>query len=74
MCYLHDVHEMNAHKADHFYLSVRIIQLDNRWTDLDEIWYGRFAIRDYPKIVLFNFLQSVIQTWRKNKLVRWDRH
>jgi hypothetical protein len=33
-------------------LSVRIIQLKNCWTDLDEIWYERCAIGDYPKIVL----------------------
>jgi hypothetical protein len=38
---LHDVHEMNTSRADHVCLSVRMIQLENRWTDLDEIWYGR---------------------------------
>jgi hypothetical protein len=37
-------------------LSVRMIQLENRWTDLDGIWYGRYAIGIYPKIVIFNFL------------------
>jgi hypothetical protein len=30
-----------------------MIQLENRWPDLDEIWYGLYAIGDYPKIVLF---------------------
>jgi hypothetical protein len=54
---LHDAHEMNAYRAGHVCLSVRMIQLDNRWTDVDEIWYGRYATGDYPKIVLFNFLQ-----------------
>jgi hypothetical protein len=39
-----------------------MIQLDNRWTDLDEIWYGRYAIGDDPKIN-FNFIQQVIPTW-----------
>jgi hypothetical protein len=34
-------------------LSVRTIQL-NRWTDLDETWYGRYAIRVYSKIVFLN--------------------
>jgi hypothetical protein len=34
-----------------------MIQFENRWTDLDEIWYGLYAIGDYPKIVLLNFLQ-----------------
>jgi hypothetical protein len=70
---LHDVHEMNAHRAGHVCLSVRMIQLENRWTDLDEIWYGYYAIGDYPEIVLLSFLKSVIRTWRTNKLVRWDR-
>jgi hypothetical protein len=71
---LHNVHEMNANRADHVCLSVRMIQLDNLWTDLDEIWNGYYAIGIFPKIVLFNFLQSIIPTWRTNKLVRWDRH
>jgi hypothetical protein len=53
---LHDVHETNACRAGHVCLSVRMIQLESRWTDLDEIWYGRHAIGDYPKIVLYNFL------------------
>jgi hypothetical protein len=71
---LHDVHEMNAKRAGNVCLSVRMIQLENRWTDLDEICYGRYATGDYAKIVLFDFLQKVIPTWRMNKLVRWDRH
>jgi hypothetical protein len=71
---LHDVHEMNAYRAEHLSLSVRMIQFENRSTDLNEIWYGCCAFGIYPKIVLFNFLQSVIPTWRTNKLVRWNRH
>jgi hypothetical protein len=38
-------------------LSVRMIELENHWTDWDEIWYGGCAIGDYPKIVLLNFLK-----------------
>jgi hypothetical protein len=53
---------------------VRTIKIENRWTDLDEIWYGCYAIGKYPKIVLYDFLQSVIPTWRANKLVRWYLH
>jgi hypothetical protein len=52
-----DVYEMNEYRAGHVCLSVRMIQLENSWTDLDEIWYGRYAIGDYPKIILFNFIQ-----------------
>jgi hypothetical protein len=32
-----------------------MIQIENRWTDLDNIWYGRNAIGYYPKIVLYNY-------------------
>jgi hypothetical protein len=52
---LHDVHEMNAYRADHVRLSVRMIQLENRCTDLDEICQGRYAVGVHPKIVLDNF-------------------
>jgi hypothetical protein len=34
---LHEVHAANAYKADHVWLSVRMIQLESLWTDLDEI-------------------------------------
>jgi hypothetical protein len=54
---LHDLHEVKAYRAGHVCLFVCMIQLENRWMDLDEIWYGHYAIGDYPKIVLFNFLQ-----------------
>jgi hypothetical protein len=46
-----------------------MIQLENQM-DLDEIWYGHYAIGEYPKIILFNFLQLAIPTWQINKLVR----
>jgi hypothetical protein len=54
--------------------SVNIVYLENRWTDLDETWYGRYAIDGFPKLVLSGFLHSVIPTWRSNELVSWDRH
>jgi hypothetical protein len=41
---LQDVHEMDAYRGGHVCLSVRMIQLENRWTGLYEIWYGRYAI------------------------------
>jgi hypothetical protein len=43
---LHDVRDMDAYRADHVCLSIRMIQLKNHWTDLDEIWYGRYTIGD----------------------------
>jgi hypothetical protein len=45
---LQDVHEMNAYRAGHVDLSVHMIQLENCWMDLDEIWYGSYTIGDYP--------------------------
>jgi hypothetical protein len=53
---LHDVHQMSAYGADHIFLSVRllfrVIELENLWTDLDEIWYGHNVIGGYQKLVL----------------------
>jgi hypothetical protein len=57
----HDVHKMNAYRAGHASLSVCVIQLDSRYTDSKEIWYGRHAIGNYSKTVIYNFLQSVIK-------------
>jgi hypothetical protein len=37
MCSLHDVYEMTAYRLT---LSVRMIQLENRWPDLDDILCG----------------------------------
>lgn len=36
------------------------IQLKNGWTGFHEIWCGRYAIRVYSKIVIFNFLQLMV--------------
>lgn len=63
MHFLHDVHEMNACRSAMsvrpcIRISVLMIQLQNHWTDLDEIWYGLYIIGVYPKIVVLNFLQS----------------
>jgi hypothetical protein len=55
MSSLHDAHEINVYRTVHVCLSVRMIQLENWWTDLDAIWYGRYVTGDYPKIVLFKF-------------------
>jgi hypothetical protein len=55
---LHDVHKINSYRAGHVCLSVRMIRQENRLTDLDEIWYGRYAIVVCPKIVFPNVLQS----------------
>jgi hypothetical protein len=36
-----------------------------------EIWYERYATGDNYKLILLNFLQSVIPTWRVLDVVRW---
>jgi hypothetical protein len=41
-------------------------KLENHWINLEKIWYGRYSIGVCPKIVLFNFLQSVTPTWHTN--------
>jgi hypothetical protein len=69
VCSLRDVQEMRACRADHVCLSVYVFE--NRWTDLDEIWYGHYDIGVYSKIVLSDFLQSVVSTLWTNGLLRW---
>jgi hypothetical protein len=63
---LHDVEEMNGCKADHVCLSsclyAFLIQLQNRWTDLDYIWFGGYSTGGYRKIILINFLRWLIPT------------
>jgi hypothetical protein len=49
-------------------------QLRNRWTYLNEIRMDVISSEVYHNIVLFNSLQSIITTWRKNKFVRWDQN
>jgi hypothetical protein len=65
--------EVNAHTAGRVCLPVSpsagMIQLKKCWADLDKISHGLYAICVYPKIVLFEFLQLVILTWRTNKPV-----
>jgi hypothetical protein len=65
---------MNTYAAGRFCPSDRMIQLENNWADLDEIWCGRYAIGDCYDNVLYNFLQAVILAWRTSKFVKWDRH
>jgi hypothetical protein len=50
-------------------LSGRMIQLENRFTDSDKIWCGHYAIGDCCKIVLFNFLQSMMSALLTDGLV-----
>jgi hypothetical protein len=40
--------------------------------DFNEIWYGRYAMGDYSKIIVCNFPYSVIPTWRLLEVVRWS--
>jgi hypothetical protein len=63
---------MNTYRAGHVCLPVCIIQFKN-WMDLDEIWYGYYAIGHYSKVVLFSFPQLIIPTWQANKLMEWDQ-
>jgi hypothetical protein len=67
---LHSLHEINTYRAGHVCLYVRpsgcvsaFLQLENYWTDFYGIWYGHYAIEDYPKNILFSLLQWVILTY-----------
>jgi hypothetical protein len=42
MCSLHIVHKMT-------WPSGRMFQLENRWMDSDEIWYGDYIIGGLPE-------------------------
>jgi hypothetical protein len=55
MLCLYDEHELNAYSVLHVCLSVRVIQVENRWANLDETRHGLYAIGVYHKIVLLNF-------------------
>jgi hypothetical protein len=52
---LRSLHETNKYRANHVCLSIlpsdRMISVENSWADLDEIWYGHYAIEVYSKIV-----------------------
>jgi hypothetical protein len=61
---------MNAYRADHVCPPVRMIQLENLWMDFDDICHGCYAIGGHPKLVFFNFVQSVIPTWQMHELLR----
>jgi hypothetical protein len=41
-----------------------MIQLKKCWIDSDDILYGYYTIGGYNKLILFNFLQSLITTWQ----------
>jgi hypothetical protein len=49
-----------------------MFQLENSWTDFNEIQYGYSTIGSYPRVTLFNFLQPVMPTWWTHGLVRWE--
>lgn len=50
------MHETDRHRAGHVCPSAHMIQLKNCLTDLDDIWYGHYAIWGYPK----SYFQSPI--------------
>jgi hypothetical protein len=74
MHFLHIVHEMNTYRAAHVCLSLCMIQLEKHWMDLVEIWYGGYAIGDYPKNHTLQFPAVNNITMADNKLVRCYLH
>jgi hypothetical protein len=55
--------------SEHCYIGC-IHAVDSAQHDYTVILSFSYAIKFYPKILLHNFLQSVIPTWQVNKLVR----
>jgi hypothetical protein len=53
-------------------LSVRKFQLERSYMDSNEIRYGHYVIRRYPRLVFLNILRSVIPTWQTQKRVMWE--
>jgi hypothetical protein len=51
-----------------------VIQLENHWTDFDEMWYGCYTLRGHPKLTLLTFLWSVILAWQVYELTWWQQH
>jgi hypothetical protein len=49
--------------------SVPMIQLQNLWTDLEEIWYGLRATGDFSEMLLFLVRTVTVPTWRPSELV-----
>lgn len=44
------------------------------WTDYHEICCGCYAIIEYSKLTLFNFLQLTLPVWRMLEFVRWGKY
>lgn len=59
------VHEMNTCRAGPVCLSVCIIQLESRRTDLDETVYGRHAIGVYLRLTLRPYSDVWLQIFGK---------
>jgi hypothetical protein len=49
---LHDVPEVVSQRTGYLCLSVRMFQLQNRWTDSDAFRHGHYAIESYPNLVI----------------------
>lgn len=68
---LHDLHEINAYRADR----VSIFQIQNRCMDIYKIWHRHHVmLLQAIQTRIFIFLRSVIPTLRTHEFVRWMRH
>jgi hypothetical protein len=55
-------------------MSVRMLKLENSWTDFIVVWYEYYAPGGHPTFLPFNFPLLVKITWRVSELVRWERN
>jgi hypothetical protein len=64
---------VNSYGADRVCQCVRV-QLENRWTDMDEIWYELCVIGDQRKLLPFNIMEMVLKALSTHEFVRWEQH
>jgi hypothetical protein len=54
---------MNAHRLIVAVVTARVCQLETRLMDFSEIWYGHYAFGGHLKLLLADFIKSVIMWW-----------
>jgi hypothetical protein len=59
LIYLHNVHKPKACRAESVCLPVGMFEIDNRWTDSNQICCDFFAARGQSILLFHIFLQSI---------------
>jgi hypothetical protein len=51
---------------------LKMLELEDEWTEFYEIWRGRCVIGVHSKLILFNFLQLAVSTCRMLEFMTWN--